>query len=36
MRIREFNGGRTVYFKDLDGHALEIRTRTSGEKTSPP
>ena len=31
MRIREFNGGRTVYFKDLDGHLLEIRTRTSGE-----
>jgi catechol 2,3-dioxygenase-like lactoylglutathione lyase family enzyme len=31
MRVREFNGGRTVYFKDLDGHVLEIRTRTSGE-----
>ena len=31
MRVREFNGGRTVYFKDLDGHLLEIRTRTSAE-----
>ncbi|HTX48475.1 MAG TPA: VOC family protein [Caulobacteraceae bacterium] len=31
MRVREFNGGRTVYFKDLDGHLLEIRTRTSTE-----
>ena len=31
MRIREFNGGRTVYFKELSGHLLEIRTRTSAE-----
>jgi hypothetical protein len=31
MRIREFNGGRTVYFKELNGHLLEIRTRTSAE-----
>ena len=31
MRVREFNGGRTVYFKDLSGHLLEIRTRTSAE-----
>jgi catechol 2,3-dioxygenase-like lactoylglutathione lyase family enzyme len=31
MRVREFNGGRTVYFKDLNDHLLEIRTRTSVE-----
>jgi catechol 2,3-dioxygenase-like lactoylglutathione lyase family enzyme len=31
MRVREFNGGRLVYFKDLAGHLLEIRTRTSAE-----
>src|SRR5580658_1384272 len=31
MRVREFNGGRTVYFKELSGHLLEIRTRTSSE-----
>ena len=31
MRVREFNGGRTVYFKELNGHLLEIRTRTSVE-----
>jgi catechol 2,3-dioxygenase-like lactoylglutathione lyase family enzyme len=31
MRIRAFNGGRTVYFKELNGHLLEIRTRTSAE-----
>jgi hypothetical protein len=31
MRVREFNGGRTVYFKELSGHLLEIRTRTSAE-----
>jgi catechol 2,3-dioxygenase-like lactoylglutathione lyase family enzyme len=31
MRLREFNGGRTVYFKELNGHLLEIRTRTSVE-----
>ena len=29
MKIREFNGGRTVYFQDLNGHVLEIRTNTS-------
>ncbi len=34
MRVREFNGGRTVYFKDLSGHLLEIRTRTSVEDTA--
>lgn len=34
MRIREFNGGRTVYFKELSGHLLEIRTRTSAEDTA--
>jgi hypothetical protein len=27
MRICEFNGGRTVYFTELNGHLLEIRTR---------
>jgi catechol 2,3-dioxygenase-like lactoylglutathione lyase family enzyme len=31
MRVREFNGGRLVYFRDLDDHLLEIRTRTSLE-----
>ena len=31
MRVRELNGGRTVYFKELNGHLLEIRTRTSAE-----
>ena len=31
MRVRAFNGGRTVYFKDLSGHLLEIRTRTSAD-----
>jgi hypothetical protein len=31
MRVREFNSGRTVYFKELSGHLLEIRTRTSAE-----
>jgi catechol 2,3-dioxygenase-like lactoylglutathione lyase family enzyme len=31
MRVREFSGGRTVYFKELNGHLLEIRTRTSVE-----
>jgi catechol 2,3-dioxygenase-like lactoylglutathione lyase family enzyme len=31
MRVREFNGGRTVYFKELSGHLLEIRTRTSAD-----
>jgi catechol 2,3-dioxygenase-like lactoylglutathione lyase family enzyme len=31
MRVREFNGGRTVYFTELNGHLLEIRTRTSAE-----
>lgn len=34
MRVREFNGGRTVYFKELNGHLLEIRTRTSLEDTA--
>jgi len=31
MQVREFNGGRTLYFKELNGHLLEIRTRTSAE-----
>ena len=31
MQVSEFNGGRTVYFKELNGHLLEIRTRTSAE-----
>jgi extradiol dioxygenase family protein len=31
MRVREHNGGRTVYFKELNGHLLEIRTHTSLE-----
>jgi hypothetical protein len=31
MRVREFNGGRTMYFKELNGHLLEIRTRTSAD-----
>lgn len=31
MQVRAFNGGRLVYFKDLSGHLLEIRTRTSVE-----
>jgi catechol 2,3-dioxygenase-like lactoylglutathione lyase family enzyme len=34
MRVRELNGGRTVYFKELNGHLLEIRTRTSVEDTA--
>lgn len=29
MQVRELAGGRTVYFRDLDGHLLELRTRTS-------
>ena len=29
MQVRNFHGGRTVYFHDLDRHLLEIRTRTS-------
>ena len=28
-QVREVNGGRTVFFADLDGHLLELRTRTS-------
>lgn len=31
MRVGEFNGGRTVYFHELNGHLLEIRTKTSAE-----
>ena len=31
MKVRAFNGGRTVYFAELNGHLLEIRTRTSAE-----
>ena len=34
MRVREFNGGRTVYFRDLSDHLLEIRTRTTAEDMS--
>jgi len=29
MQVRRVRGGRTVFFRDLDGHLLEIRTRTS-------
>lgn len=29
MQVRSVRGGRTVYFRDLDRHLLEIRTRTS-------
>jgi catechol 2,3-dioxygenase-like lactoylglutathione lyase family enzyme len=35
MRIREYNGGRLVYFEELSGHLLEIRTRTSTEDLAP-
>jgi catechol 2,3-dioxygenase-like lactoylglutathione lyase family enzyme len=31
MKVGEFNGGRTVYFEELNGHLLEIRTKTSAE-----
>lgn len=31
MQVGEYNGGRTVYFKELNGHLLEIRTKTSAE-----
>ena len=31
MTVRDYNAGRTVYFKELNGHLLEIRTRTSAE-----
>jgi catechol 2,3-dioxygenase-like lactoylglutathione lyase family enzyme len=31
MRVGEFNGGRTVYFHELNGHLLEIRNKTSAE-----
>ena len=31
MRVGEFNGGRIVYFHELNGHLLEIRTKTSAE-----
>ena len=31
MRVGEFNGGRIVYFRELNGHLLEIRTKTSAE-----
>jgi catechol 2,3-dioxygenase-like lactoylglutathione lyase family enzyme len=30
-QVREFNGGRIVYFRELNDHLLEIRTRTSTE-----
>jgi catechol 2,3-dioxygenase-like lactoylglutathione lyase family enzyme len=29
MQVRRVCGGRVVFFRDLDGHLLEIRTRTS-------
>ena len=29
MRVGEFNGGRVVYFRELNDHLLEIRTKTS-------
>ena len=28
MRVSESNGGRVVYFRELGGHLLEIRTKT--------
>lgn len=31
MRVGEFNGGRVVYFRELSGHLLEIRTKTSAQ-----
>jgi catechol 2,3-dioxygenase-like lactoylglutathione lyase family enzyme len=31
MQVGEFNGGRTVYFRELSGHLIEIRTKTSAE-----
>lgn len=31
MRVSEHNGGRVVYFRELSGHLLEIRTKTSAE-----
>jgi catechol 2,3-dioxygenase-like lactoylglutathione lyase family enzyme len=27
MRIREFEDGRTLFFRDPDGHLMEVRTR---------
>ncbi|MGO9451819.1 MAG: VOC family protein [Candidatus Binataceae bacterium] len=32
MQVRTVRGGRTVYFCDLDGHLLEIRTKTSSRE----
>jgi hypothetical protein len=29
MQVRNFRGGRTLFFRDLDRHLLEIRTITS-------
>jgi catechol 2,3-dioxygenase-like lactoylglutathione lyase family enzyme len=29
LKIRELNGGRTIYFRELNGHLLEIRTQPS-------
>lgn len=29
MQVGAFNGGRTIYFKELNGHLLEIRTNAS-------
>jgi catechol 2,3-dioxygenase-like lactoylglutathione lyase family enzyme len=29
LQVRSVRGGRTLFFRDLDGHLLEIRTRTS-------
>ena len=29
MQVRSVNGGRVVFFRDLDRHLLEIRTMTS-------
>jgi hypothetical protein len=31
MQVGEFNGGRVVYFKELSGHLLEIRTNPSAK-----
>jgi catechol 2,3-dioxygenase-like lactoylglutathione lyase family enzyme len=27
MQIRNFDGGRTIFFRDPDGHLMEVRTR---------
>ena len=27
MQIRNFDDGRTIFFRDPDGHLMEVRTR---------